>query len=59
MTPHEHYKTAENLLGILEKGGVQDMQTADSLLRAAQVHATLASVATWPPDERGNPYKKS
>lgn len=51
MTPHEHYKAAESLLEYSD----QFNHTSDvylMLLGKAQVHATLASVVSWPTEER-------
>lgn len=61
MTPHQHYKIAEKLLEVIDEGHAATSAAIDALLKAAQVHATLASVQSWPPDERGkvDPYKKS
>lgn len=53
MTPHEHYKAAEHLLSKVEED--DPLASADQeefWLRQAQVHATLASVVSWPTEER-------
>ena len=51
MTPHDHYKAAEQFLEQAEDYYAgYDAQVMN--LRKAQIHATLASVVSWPPDER-------
>jgi len=49
MSPHEHYKQAEYLLNEAQN---YNEEFEERLVARAQVHATLASVATWPGDER-------
>jgi hypothetical protein len=51
VTPHEHYKRAEDLL---EKSYDPNLggPRRTELLHRAQVHATLASVVSWPTEER-------
>jgi len=49
MTPHEHYKNAEYLLSESQN---YNEEFGKILLARAQVHATLASVVSWPTEER-------
>lgn len=56
MDPHEHYERAEQLLDAADAYR-HDTHQALVLLASAQVHATLASVHTWPrPDELPRVY---
>lgn len=52
MTPHEHYKHAEGCLAQAEELSWGATEIIEVLLKKAQVHATLASVVSWPTEER-------
>ena len=59
MTPWEHYREAERLLAEAKEHKFEDAMGSGwvvksaALVAEAQVHATLASVVSWPNEEMG------
>jgi hypothetical protein len=59
MTPWEHYREAERMLDLaldrMNEGRDEPraaLMAADRMIAIAQVHATLATVVSWPYDRR-------